>query len=229
MTLENPQPNEAIREPVRDSRLLNPIERISEILFGLIMALTFTCAISVAEASRVDVKEMLIGAIGCNIAWGIVDAIMFLINGLAQRGRDLAIVRFVRKTGEPEKARAYIAETFSPELSEIIGTESLERIRQEIISAPSDKVRTRIYGRDFKMALGIFLLVFLSTLPVALPFAVISQVQLALRVSNGIAIALLFAGGWILARYGGFRKLRTGLIMALIGVVLVFLTISLGG
>lgn len=229
MTLKNPQPNETIREPVRDSRLLNPIERISEILFGLIMALTFTCAISVAEASRVDVKEMLIGAIGCNIAWGIVDAIMFLINGLAQRGRDLAIVRFVRKTGEPEKARAYIAETFSPELAEIVGAESLERIRQEIISAPSDKVRTRIYGRDFKMALGIFLLVFLSTLPVAIPFAVISQVQLALRVSNGIAIALLFAGGWILARYGGFRKLRTGLIMALIGVVLVFLTISLGG
>jgi len=172
---------------------------------------------------------MLIGAIGCNIAWGIVDAIMFLINGLAQRGRDLAIVRFVRKTGEPEKARAYIAETFSPELAEIVGAESLERIRQEIISAPSDKVRTRIYGRDFKMALGIFLLVFLSTLPVAIPFAVISQVQLALRVSNGIAIALLFAGGWILARYGGFRKLRTGLIMALIGVVLVFLTILLGG
>ena len=56
-----------IREPVTDSRLLNPIERISEILFGLIMALSFTCAISVAEVDRIDVKEILIGALA--VTW----------------------------------------------------------------------------------------------------------------------------------------------------------------
>ena len=65
------------REPKTNKRLLNPIDRISEILFGLIMALTFTCTISVFEADKAVVKDMLIGAIGCNIAWGLVDAVMY--------------------------------------------------------------------------------------------------------------------------------------------------------
>jgi VIT1/CCC1 family predicted Fe2+/Mn2+ transporter len=217
------------REPVRNKRLLDPIERISEILFGLIMALSFTCAISVAETDRIGVKEMLIGAIGCNIAWGVIDAFMYLINALIQRGRDISILNFVRNTTESEKAQEYIAETFSPELLAVIKKESLEHIREDIIGADPDKIRPRILKNDFTTALGIFLLVFISTFPIAIPFTFIRNVRLALRVSNGIAILLLFLGGWLLARYGGYKKLRTGLLMALIGVGLVFLTISLGG
>ena len=45
-------------------RVLDPVERLSEILFGLIMVLTFTGSLSVAEAGRDDVRAMLIGAIG---------------------------------------------------------------------------------------------------------------------------------------------------------------------
>jgi hypothetical protein len=193
------------------------------------MALSFTCAISVAETDRIAVKEMLLGAIGCNIAWGIIDAFMYVINLLAQRGRDLSIFNFVRKTSEPEKAREYIAETFSPEMVSLIKKESLEQIRREIVGASPGSLRPRIYWQDFKMALGIFLLVFLSTFPVAIPFAFINKVHLALRISNGIAILLLFLGGWFLARYSGYRKFRTGFYMALIGIGMVFLTISLGG
>ena len=237
---ENDQPKSAagfalnkqelfVREPFRNKRLLDPIERISEILFGLIMALSFTCAISVAETDRIGVKEMLIGAIGCNIAWGVIDAFMYLINVLVQRGRDISIMNFVRNTREPEKAREFIAETFSPELTAVIKKESLEHIREDIISAKRDLMRPRIFGNDFKTALGIFLLVFLSTFPVAIPFTFINDVRLALRISNGIAILLLFLGGWNLARYGGYRKFRTGFMMALIGIGMVLLTISLGG
>ena len=224
-----PKQKNDIREPAVDSRLLNPIERISEILFGLIMVLSFTCAISVAEVNRIDVKEVLIGALGCNLAWGVIDAIMYLMNVWAQRGRDMTILEFVRKTEDHEKAIRYIAETFSPELSVVVGKESLEKIRMDIVRAAPHLIERRIFGKDFKTGLGIFLLVFLSTFPVAIPFALINKVQLALRVSNAIAILLLFIGGWILARYGGFNKFRTGLYLALIGIGMVFLTISLGG
>ena len=68
-------------------RVLEPTERFSEILFGLIMVLTFTGSLSVATSGREDVKAMIIGAIGCNLAWGIVDAIMYVMNSLAERGR----------------------------------------------------------------------------------------------------------------------------------------------
>jgi VIT1/CCC1 family predicted Fe2+/Mn2+ transporter len=154
---------------------------------------------------------------------------MYLINVLVQRGRDLSILNFVRNIREPEKAREYLAEIFSPELTAIIKKESLELIRKDIIGANSDLMHPRMFTNDFKTALGIFLLVFLSTFPVAIPFVFIKDVRLALRISNGIAILLLFLGGWNLARYSGHRKFRTGLIMALIGIGMVLLTILLGG
>jgi len=58
-------------ELIKSSRhVLEPYERISEVLFGLIMVLTFTGSLSVAEAQghRAEVRTMLIGALGCNLA-----------------------------------------------------------------------------------------------------------------------------------------------------------------
>ena len=45
------------------TRILDPLERFSEIVFGLIMVLSFTCAISVAEIGRIDRFTMLADAI----------------------------------------------------------------------------------------------------------------------------------------------------------------------
>ena len=56
--------------PRATKRVLEPIERISEVLFGLIMVLGFTGSLSAAQAGRSDVRTMLFGAIGCNLAWG---------------------------------------------------------------------------------------------------------------------------------------------------------------
>ena len=70
-------------------RVLEPIDRVSEVLFGLIMVLTFTGSLSVAEAGREDVRTMLIGALGCNLAWGIIDAILYLMGCLAEKERGL--------------------------------------------------------------------------------------------------------------------------------------------
>ena len=84
-------------------RVLEPTERFSEILFGLIMVLTFTGSLSVATSGREDVKEMLIGAIGCNLAWGIVDAIMYVMNSLAERGRNVVSFRRLRAERDPAR------------------------------------------------------------------------------------------------------------------------------
>jgi len=222
-------PGQVAKEPYSETRLMSPIERISEILFGLIMALSFTCAFSVAESDRIEVKQMLFGAVGCNIAWGIIDAIMYLMIVFSQRGRNIAILNYVRNTNNEEKARKYIGETLSPEITAVIGKDAIENIRKEIIRSAPKITRPGIFINDLKIALGIFLLVFLSTFPVAIPFALISDARLALRISNGIAIILLFIGGWVLARYSSYNKFRTGLYMALIGIGMVFLTISLGG
>src|SRR5215470_9900766 len=89
-------------------RVLEPIERISEVLFGLIMVLTFTCSFSVVEAGRAEVRTMLLGALGCNLAWGIIDAIMYLMACLAERARGLATLRAVRGALDPQKAQRLV-------------------------------------------------------------------------------------------------------------------------
>ena len=43
--------------------LLDPIDRISEVLFGLIMVLTSTSTLSVATAGRAEVGTMIMGAL----------------------------------------------------------------------------------------------------------------------------------------------------------------------
>ena len=64
---------------------------------------------------------------------------------------------------------------------------------------------------------------------VVLPFILFSPVHRAMRISNGVAIVLLFVTGFLLARYAGLRPVRTGMVMVAIRVALVAVTIALGG
>jgi hypothetical protein len=165
--------------------ILSPVDRVSEIIFGLIMALTFTGTLAVYEADRAEVRGMLIGALGCNIAWGMVDAVMFVLANLAERGREMG----------RDKSNA----------------------------------RLSITGRDLKGAVGVFLLVFLSTIPVALPFVFVQEAHRALRLSNAVALVMLFACGWVLGNHAGGRKWAGAILMLGVGLVLVWATIALGG
>jgi hypothetical protein len=87
-------------------RVLEPVERLSEILFGLIMALTITGAVSVATADRFAIRTMLFAALGCNLAWGIIDAGMYLMARLGERGRNALAVRAVREAVNREELTA---------------------------------------------------------------------------------------------------------------------------
>lgn len=69
---------------------LDPVSRMSEILFGLLMVLTFTGTFSVVNAGESSVRELLIASLGCNLAWGLVDGCMLLLNRLAERGHACA-------------------------------------------------------------------------------------------------------------------------------------------
>jgi hypothetical protein len=50
--------------------VLDPVEHITEVVFGLLMAMTFTGTISVATADQAaQERTMMIAALGCNLAW----------------------------------------------------------------------------------------------------------------------------------------------------------------
>src|SRR5947208_15370849 len=110
-------------------RVLDPIDRVSEVLFGLIMVLTFTGALSVAEAGREDVRTMLIGALGCNLAWGIIDGVLYMMGSLAEKGRRLTTLLAVRKANDPKKAQRLIADALPPLIASILQPAELDSMR----------------------------------------------------------------------------------------------------
>jgi hypothetical protein len=213
----------------RSDRPLEPVERISEALFGLIMVLTFTCSISVAEAARDDVRTMLVGAIGCNLVWGVIDAVLYLMACLAERGTSVATLRALRRASSPEEGRQIIAAALPSVVASALQPQDLERMRLHLLQLPEPPARPRLRGKDWLAALAIFLWVFVITFPVAVPFVFISDVRLALRISNAVAVTLLFVAGYAFGRTSGLRPWWTGLVMVLLGGALVAATIALGG
>lgn len=214
---------------IKESAVLNPVDRIAEVLFGLIMVLTFTGAISVSTDAREDVRQLLWAALGCNVAWGLVDAIMYLMNIAVERGHSLTVIKNIKTSESEEKAGAILKDEIQPGIAALMTDRELDDLASRIKQIPVPSKRNLIMSTDLFAGLQIFLLVFLCTFPVALPFGIIDDLALAMRASNGVALLLLFIGGFLLAGYAGFRRIITAVIYMLIGIALVSLTMALGG
>ncbi len=208
---------------------IDPPQRIAEVLFGLIMVLTFTGTISVSMAGRQEVRDLLWAALGCNLAWGIVDAIMYLMDELISKAHYVTRLKKIKKAVDASEIRELIRDKISPFLSELMTNDEIDSLGKRIKQLPELSMGKTLVLKNFLIAGQIFLLVFLITFPVALPFLFVTNVELAMRISNGIALLLLFAGGFSLARYSGLRPVITALVYAAIGIFLVALTIALGG
>ena len=216
-------------ENEKRERVLDPVHRVSEIIFGLLMALSFTGALSVATAGREEIRTVMFTALGCNLAWGLVDAVMYLVQTLTERTRNFTLMRRIRSVAAPQEAHAIIADAMPGRLGSIISAQGLEDMRQRLAALPEPPARGRLGRDDFVGALGVFLLVVLATFPVVIPFMLFTETAVAMRVSNGVALATLFLAGYRLARYSGASPWRSGFAMAAIGAALVAAIMALGG
>lgn len=215
------------KKTIKQSAVLNPIDRISEVLFGLIMVLTFTGAISASTDGR-EVRELLWAALGCNVAWGFVDAIMYLMNVAMERGRSRTIIELIKTTTD-DAGGQILKEEMQPGISSLMTPAELSELCSRLKKIPTPTKLSLITSKDLLSGLEIFLLVFLCTIPVALPFAFIDELATAMRTSNGIALLMLFIGGFLLGRYAGFNHILTAITYTLIGIALVAITMALGG
>jgi hypothetical protein len=209
--------------------VLDPPGRLSEVLFGLIMVLTFTGTISASNAGKQEVRELIWAALGCNLAWGLVDAIMYTMDTLIGRARNIMQLNKIIKAGSIDASRKIIRDNLTPLVSELMDDQEIDFLSEKMRRLPEPGIKNSLTVKDFLLAGQIFLLVFLSTFPVALPFILIKDVAVAMRVSNGVTLVLLFAAGYALARYSGLRPFITALSYTAIGVFLVVLTMILGG
>lgn len=229
MTIPARQHQGSERAVSQRERVLDPVQRQAEILFGLIMVLSFTGSISVTTADREEVRAVLYGALGCNVAWGIVDAVMYLMAIVIERGRSHTIQRAVKASKDAEHGRRLIQEALPEGMDRLFDAPALESARQAVVAAPPPPPRPRLNRQDWLGAFGVFMLVFLSTFPVVIPFMFSMPLDTAMRVSNLVAIVLLYVLGHSLGHYAGMRPVRTGVVMVTLGVALVGATIALGG
>jgi len=161
-------------------RYLDPGERLGEIIFGLIMVLTFTStARATLGESENSARELLIATLGCNIAWGIIDGGMYLMSAMLERARE------ARPSG--------------------------------------------VHLDDVKGAVACCWLVIASTFPVAIPFMLFDDAYVALRVSNALLVAMLFAIGVQWGTHAKVNKWRAGVVFTIVGLILVAIAIALGG
>jgi len=183
----------------------------------------------VADAGREEIRKMFTTALGCNLAWGLADAVMYLIRTVTDRGRLLTLVRAVRAAANAEGGRKVIADSLSRVMAGLVSEPEIEAIRGRIVALPFVPERPTLKSDDLLAALAVFLIVVGSTLPVILPFAIIEDVGAAKAVSNAVALVMLFVGGLALGRYAGYGSWKVGFMMVALGTALVAAIRALGG
>jgi VIT1/CCC1 family predicted Fe2+/Mn2+ transporter len=206
---------------------------MGEILFGLIMTLTFTLGAGMVleEEGRAGAREMLIAILGCNLAWGVIDGIFYALGQVFERGRMLRLRLKVRTTGSADDARALVAD----ELDELLTRVTEEGQRHSLYDTIVQRMRTeplpfnRLRTDDVLGGLAAGWLVFACSIPAVLPFLFLDDPRLALRVSNVLLLLLMFYVGYRFARDTMAKPWLTGTVFLVVGVVLVVATIALGG
>ena len=213
-------------------RHLAPGESLSELLFGLIMTLTFTLGAGVLLREDPNAaRDLLAATIGCNVAWGVIDAALYVNGQIFERARLARLGQRIR-AADTELAAAAIVER---ELEDMIGVTVDIAERADLYRRMARHVRASqaaprgLVRADFHGAMASFWLVFFGSIPAALPFLFIHDAWIALRVSNAVLISLLFVTGYRWASYTALRPWVTGLTFTVAGLILVSIAISLGG
>src|SRR5262245_12014207 len=209
-------------------RYLEPVESLEEVLFGLIMVLTFT--LGAALSAGFD-RKFLLAAVGCNVAWGIIDGVLFMLSTRFERSRRHRIARAIRQARDENTALALIRDELEPLLGSVAQPPDRDRLYRGVnaLIRRTPPLRTVLTHEDWMAGLSVFVLVAATSLPAALPFLVLPDAQIALRASNALLIGLLFVVGFRWARFVDLGPWRAAFLISTLGVALVVVAIVLGG
>ena len=214
-------------------RYLDPASSLAEILFGLIMTLTFTlgAGIIIEDEGREGARELLIAVIGCNIAWGVIDGALFLVNEWFDRGRLRRLGQAIREASDELAAKTLVAGELDEVLEDVTSTSERETLYARIATNVRSKPpKTDGFGKaDFMGAFTSFWLVVITSAPAAIPFLLFDDARFALRISNAILLGSLFITGYWWARFTMGKPWVVGLTLLLGGTALVAMAILLGG
>jgi VIT1/CCC1 family predicted Fe2+/Mn2+ transporter len=196
----------------------------------MVLSVTLTAGLTVADGAA-GVRQLLLAAIGCNVAWGIIDGVMYVMTSMVARGEKAQVIQAIQSAADERAALDIVHNQIEPRFDALAGPERVEAQRRSILAyfTQAEAPRARVTKDDLYGALACFLLVFLSCLPAAVPFVIFSEPTRALRVSNFLLVAMLFVVGHMWAQYAHTNRLVAGLVMVAIGLALVGVAVLLGG
>jgi len=214
-------------------RYLDPGETLGEVLGGLIMALTFTLGARLFSASgQLEARDLVVAVAGCNVAWGVIDATLFVLNSLFYRSRHARFFHALKNVRSEAEALAAVEEEFGLEDEPLaVYPEDRTRLYQSFLtlSARATPARKGLRRQDVVAAVIVFVLVSSTAVPGVIPLLVLEDSNFALTVSNGVLILLLFVVGYWWGRYTDAPSWRVGLTAMLLGVFMVGVAVALGG
>jgi VIT1/CCC1 family predicted Fe2+/Mn2+ transporter len=211
-------------------RHLGPVDRMSEILFGLIMALGFTGAVRLGQEEP-DSRDLFLGILGCNTAWALVDGVMYVLAALFERSRFARIARDVQAAKSREAADEIVGELMDEKLYALSTDEERRRFRawafEAAHRAPPETLRVR--AADLLGGVAVAAIILMATAPMLVPYLVVADPHVAARISHGVGLAMLFVVGARWGRLSGVGAVRVGVGVSLVGGALVLATVLLGG
>ena len=219
------------------AHLLDPIDTLSEVIFSVLILLTFTLAFRIfmldgRPLTAEYINDLIWAALGATVAWGIIDGIMYALFEVLGRSERHRLLWHLQAAHTPEEGIAAIADEFDFILEPITGEGQRRMLYQDILDHLHDS-RPRSIGlkrEDLTGGLASVLVAVLAVIPSFLPLFIFRHdYALAIRLSNVVSFMVLFAAGYEWGRYTGMSSWKTGLLVTAVGALLVAVAIPLGG
>jgi hypothetical protein len=218
--------------------LLDPIDRLAETIYSILILLTFTLAFRIFKLDPGDavtseyVNELLLAALLATVAWGIIDGIVYVLTEVLERGERRRILWHIQSAETAEEAATAVADEFDYILEPITGEEQRASLYHDVLDhlRDSEAQPVKLKRDDFIGALACVLVAIIAVLPSLIPFVLIrNDPALAIRVSNVVSFGVLFYAGYEWGKYTGTSRIKTGLVLVGVGMLLVAIAIPFGG
>lgn len=222
-------------------RLLDPIDLLSEAIYSILILLTFTLAFRIftigldahQAISAVEMNDLLLGAVGATLAWGIIDGVMYALTSVLERGQSHRLLRRLQAAQTEQESVAIVANEFDFYLEPITAEEQRQKLYVHIQAHLRDgQARPVGFKReDFTGALASVVVAMVAVFPAVLPLLLLrTDPTLALRASNVVSLIVLFIAGYYWGRYTDATPWKIGLLLVAVALIMVLLiAIPLGG
>jgi hypothetical protein len=220
-------------------RWLDPIDGLAEVIYTVLIVLTFTLAygaLRIGDGSQslsaMHVNELLLGALGCAIAWGLIDGVMYVLLEVLQRGERHRLLAQIQAAPSEQAAVTVIADELDYVLEPIADEQARQALYRDVYARLHNSAARPVGFKraDLVGALSCVLVACLAALPSLLPLLLLrDNYALAVRASNIVSFAVLFAAGYSWGNYTGANPWKTGLLLAAVAALMVAIALPLGG